>query len=148
MSVAQSAVTTAFPSVVRAPSIARGFAGDGFYVQAGAHVSSRQPVQMRPGDVCAHSFDLQHGVDVSGGHRVSVILWFADSVESCEKKVQPWHRASAEAGNPDAQYNWGKTLVDQKWTQRGQSFMEAAAVQGGCVSGIGALLQALPFWQR
>ena len=110
--------------------IARGFAGDGFYVQAGAHVSSRQPVQMRPGDVCAHSFDLQHGVDVSGGHRVSVILWFADSVESCEKKVQPWHRASAEAGNPDAQYNWGKTLVDQKWTQRGQSFMEAAAVQG------------------
>lgn len=37
----------------------RGFEGQGFYVQPGAHVTSRLPVVMAPGDVVAHSFDLQ-----------------------------------------------------------------------------------------
>ena len=37
----------------------RTFAGDGFYVQPGAHVNTRAPVALSPGDVIAHSFDLQ-----------------------------------------------------------------------------------------
>ena len=41
-----------------------GFEG-GFYVQPGAHVSSRLPVRLEAGEVIAHSFDLQHGVEVS-----------------------------------------------------------------------------------
>lgn len=40
-----------------------GFEG-GFYVQPGAHVSSRLPVRLEAGEVIAHSFDLQHGVEV------------------------------------------------------------------------------------
>ena len=56
-----------------------GFEGLGFYVQPGAHVNSRMPIVMAPGDVIAHSFDLQHGVEVSSGRRCSVIFWFVDS---------------------------------------------------------------------
>jgi len=40
-----------------------GFEG-GFYVQPGAHVSSRLPVRLEAGEVVAHSFDLQHGVEL------------------------------------------------------------------------------------
>ena len=41
-----------------------GYDGQGFYVQPGAHVSTRLPMSMRPGDLIAHGFDLQHGVEV------------------------------------------------------------------------------------
>ena len=37
----------------------RGFSGPGFYVQPGAHVDTRVPIALAPGDVIAHSFDLQ-----------------------------------------------------------------------------------------
>ena len=82
-----------------------GFEGQGFYVQMGAHRSSRMPIVMAPGDVMAHSFDLQHGVEVTGGKRCSVIFWFSDCASSCSTKQRPWYRAAAEAGEPDAQYN-------------------------------------------
>lgn len=82
-----------------------GFEGQGFYVQMGAHRSSRMPIVMAPGDVMAHSFDLQHGVEVTGGKRCSVIFWFTDCASSCSTKQRPWYRAAAEAGEPDAQYN-------------------------------------------
>lgn len=57
-------------SVCAAPntSSTKGFAG-GFYVQPGAHVSSRIPISLAAGDVVAHSFDLQHGVHVTAGRR-------------------------------------------------------------------------------
>jgi TPR repeat protein len=34
------------------------------------------------------------------------------------------------SGNPDSQYNWGKTLVERWEIKQGQAFMEAAAGQG------------------
>lgn len=52
-----------------------GFDGPGFYVQPDAHVSSRVPVALSAGDVIAHSFDLQHGVEVRAGRRCSVVFW-------------------------------------------------------------------------
>ena len=89
---------------------AKGFDGPGFYVQPGAHVSSRLPISLAPGDVIAHSFDLQHGVHVTGGRRCSVIFWFTDSASSCVDKSRPWYEAAAAAGDPDAQYNVGREL--------------------------------------
>jgi TPR repeat protein len=80
------------------------FQGPGFYVQPGAHVSSRIAVPLAPGDVLAHSFDLQHGVEVTSGRRCSVIMWFADSKAACRDKSRSWCRQAAETGNADAQY--------------------------------------------
>lgn len=74
--------------VSNSTSGAPGFGGPGFYVQPGAHVSSRLPIRLAAGDLIAHSFDLQHGVEVSSGRRCSVIFWFTDSAASC-KSVQP-----------------------------------------------------------
>ena len=80
------------------------FEGTGFYVQPSAHVSSRISVPLAPGDVVAHSFDLQHGVEVTAGRRCSVIMWFADSKAACRDKNRSWCVAAADAGNADAQY--------------------------------------------
>ena len=81
-----------------------GFEGLGFYVQPGAHVNSRISVPLAPGDVVAHSFDLQHGVEVTAGRRCSVIMWFTDSKATCLDKNRSWCEAAAEKGDADAQY--------------------------------------------
>ena len=90
-----------------------GFEGPGFYVQPDAHVSSRLPITMSSGDVIAHSFDLQHGVEVHSGRRCSVIFWFADSSASCASGAQPWYHAAASCGDADAQYNLSCHYVQQ-----------------------------------
>lgn len=82
----------------------RPFEGPGFYVQPGAHVATRIAVPLASGDVVAHSFDLQHGVEVTAGRRCSVIMWFADSNAACQDKSRSWCTYAAEAGNADAQY--------------------------------------------
>ena len=107
---------------------ARGFKG-GFYVQPGAHISSRMPIVMEPGDLVAHSFDLQHGVEVTRGRRCSVVLWFTDSAASCADKTRPWYAAPAAAGDACAQYNLAKdcTLDDPR---AALALMTRAAEQG------------------
>ena len=90
-----------------------GFEGPGFYIQPDAHVSSRLPITMSPGDVIAHSFDLQHGVEVHSGSRCSVIFWFADSAASCASGEQPWYHSAAAGGDADAQYNLACHHVQQ-----------------------------------
>ena len=47
--------------------------GGGFYVQPGCEPSCGYQ-SPRPGDVIAHSFDLQHGVEVASGRRCSVVF--------------------------------------------------------------------------
>ena len=89
------------------------YSGNGFYVQPGAHPSSRIALTAElqgAGDVIAHSFDLQHGVEVRSGRRCSVILWFTDSLTSCEDKSRPWYVAAAAKGDADALYNVGRAL--------------------------------------
>ena len=54
-----------------------------FYIQPDAHVSSRVPVALARGDVIAHSYDTQHGVEVPHGRRASVIMWFTEGSASC-----------------------------------------------------------------
>lgn len=119
---------------------ASGFGGPGFYVQEGAHVSSRRPVHLAPGDVAAHSYDLQHGVDVRAGQRCSVIFWFSDSAVSCASKARPWYEMSAAAGDPDAQYNLGCLLLTASTaagpadSARGLALLRDAAAQGHFVA--------------
>ncbi|EOD19398.1 hypothetical protein EMIHUDRAFT_117979 [Emiliania huxleyi CCMP1516] len=104
-----------------------GFEG-GFYVQPGAHVSSRLPVRLEAGEVIAHSFDLQHGVEVSSGTRCSLILWFADSAAACKDKSRPWYERAAANGkrsplqsSVDALYNLAKSrrVDDPRGSLRG-----------------------------
>ena len=106
-----------------------GFSGPGFYVQPDAHVSSRQAVTLTAGDVCAHSFDLQHGVEVSSGRRCSVVLWYVDSAASCANGQRPWYDAAAAAGDADAQYSLACHLLADD-AARARKLMRAAAVQG------------------
>ena len=119
---------------------ASGFNGPGFYVQEGAHVSSRRPVRLAPGDVAAHSYDLQHGVDVRAGQRCSVIFWFSDSAVSCASKARPWYERSAAEGDPDAQYNLGCLLLTASTaarpadSARGLALLRDAAAQGHFVA--------------
>lgn len=126
-----STVDTAVGTAPHA-AVASSYSGPGFYVQPGAHVSTRVPVPMAPGDVVAHSFDLQHGVEVHGGRRCSVIMWFTDSLASCaSKESRPWYHAAAEQGDADAQYNLGAQL-DRARTdpKRALALLRAAAGQG------------------
>ena len=111
------------------------FEGSGFYVQPSAHVASRIAVPLAPGDVIAHSFDLQHGVEVTAGMRCSVIMWFADSKDACCDKNRSWCVAAAEAGNADAQYvlagHLDKERLDTDEPQvQVLSLLRAAAQQG------------------
>jgi TPR repeat protein len=110
-----------------------GFDGPGFYVQPDAHVSSRLPIAMSSGDVIAHSFDLQHGVEVHAGRRCSVVFWFADSADSCASGRQPWYETAAARGDADAQYNLACQLLSTD-EARAQALMRASAVQGHFVA--------------
>jgi hypothetical protein len=107
---------------------ASGFNGPGFYVR------------LAPGDVAAHSYDLQHGVDVRAGQRCSVIFWFSDSAVSCASKARPWYERSAAEGDPDAQYNLGCLLLTASTaarpadSARGLALLRDAAAQGHFVA--------------
>jgi hypothetical protein len=85
-------------------------ASPAFYVQPGAHVSTRVPIPLGRGDLVAHSYDLQHGVEVSQGRRASVIMWFTDSMASCIGKTRPWYRGQDAA----AQFNRAKDLCERE----------------------------------
>ncbi|KAL1524206.1 hypothetical protein AB1Y20_019114 [Prymnesium parvum] len=111
----------------------RGYEGAGFYVQPGAHVSSRIPLAIAPGDVVAHSFDLQHGVQVARGRRLSVVFWFTDSLDSCKDKSRPWYRAAAALGDADGQYNLGKGIGHEN-PKEALNLLRAAAQQGHFVA--------------
>ena len=73
--------------------------------QAGEHVRTRSFVRSLRGggDVVFHSYDLNHGVQVTRGERFSAIFWVTDSAASCVGKVSPWYLRDAAAGNADAQ---------------------------------------------
>ncbi|CAE7938813.1 esiB, partial [Symbiodinium sp. KB8] len=64
-------------------------------------------VRLEPGDLLVHSFDLQHGVEVTQGSRYSLIFWLKDSPEAVATGTTPWYEKAAAAGEPDALYNLG-----------------------------------------
>ena len=125
---------TAAPPPPPPPSPPRG----SFYVQPGAHVSSRIPLHLAPGDVVAHSFDLQHGVQVAAGattRRTSVVFWFTPSLGACADKSRPWYEAAAAAGDADAMYNVGSALDRSRDDpRRALALLRAAAESGHFVA--------------
>eukprot|EP00746_Dinoflagellata_sp_MGD_P139265 gnl/MRDRNA2_/MRDRNA2_72747_c0_seq2.p1 gnl/MRDRNA2_/MRDRNA2_72747_c0~~gnl/MRDRNA2_/MRDRNA2_72747_c0_seq2.p1 ORF type:complete len:261 (-),score=49.81 gnl/MRDRNA2_/MRDRNA2_72747_c0_seq2:17-799(-) len=83
-------------------------------------------LQLRAGDAVLHRWDLQHGVQVNRGKRLSWILWLQDSapcVDQEELHRRPFLRKSAEEGNVIAMSILGsgasgRTLDGQQWLRR------------------------------
>ena len=67
--------------------VGKGFGGPGFYVQPGAHVSTRVPIALSPGDVIAHSFDLQHAGWQQSGPTASSYAWSRDPSASHQEAL-------------------------------------------------------------
>ena len=69
----------------------------GFYVQPGPHAASRLPIALAPGDLIAHSFDMQHGVEVPPAERQAA----APHLHPCSARLQPHTSTPAQPGcNP------------------------------------------------
>ena len=104
-----------------------------FYIQAGAHTSSRVPIDLAPGDLVAHSYDIQHGVQVAKGRRCSVILWFTDNQQACVDKSRPWYRAAAATGDVAAILNLAMDLRESQ-PETARALMMQAAGSGHFVA--------------
>jgi hypothetical protein len=115
----------------------------GLFVQGGPSRGCRRYVRFpRQGDVLVHQFDLMHGVEVGGGTRYAIALWFSDSPASRAAGRAPWVLAAAEAGNADAQFlmatfcaqgRFGTPLDEAAATE----WLERGAAQGHAVSQLG-----------
>lgn len=115
----------------------------GLFVQGGPSRGCRRYVRFpRQGDVLVHQFDLMHGVEVGGGTRYAIALWFSDSPASRAARRAPWVLAAAEAGNADAQFlmatfcaqgRFGTPLDEAAATE----WLERGAAQGHAVSQLG-----------
>ena len=75
----------------------------GLYLQRTARADSREYFSVGGRDLVFHQYDLNHGVEVHHGTRLSAVFWVSDTPESCRDDVSPWYRAPAEAGSMDAQ---------------------------------------------
>ena len=72
--------------------------------------SERFVPAISPGDAVAHQYDVEHGVAVREGGRLSWIVWLQDG--PCGSGAQArWHEADATRGNALAQYHLGQSLV-------------------------------------
>ncbi|CAK9079738.1 TBC domain-containing protein kinase-like protein [Durusdinium trenchii] len=83
----------------------------GLVVQAQPAEHSRRLVELDLGDLVLHSYDLLHSVDVQGGTRHSLIMWFSTSRAACHKAQTPWKRKYARLGEPNAQYQYARSLI-------------------------------------
>ena len=61
-------------------------------------------VELDEGDLLLHAFDMMHGVDVAGGQRSSLVLWFSEGRAACAGREAPWLLESAAAGDDVAQF--------------------------------------------
>ena len=115
----------------------------GLFVQGGPSRASRRFVRFAsPGDALIHQFDLMHGVEVRGGTRYAIAVWFSDSPASLAKGVAPWVRAMAERGNADAQFLMASFCAQGRFgTKRDEEaaadWLERGAAQGLAVSVLG-----------
>ena len=115
----------------------------GLFVQGGPSRASRRFVRFAsPGDALIHQFDLMHGVEVRGGTRYAIAVWFSDSPASLAKGVAPWVRATAEQGNADAQFLMASFCAQGRFgTKRDEEaaadWLERGAAQGHAVSVLG-----------
>ena len=75
----------------------------GLFLQRTARADSREFFATSGRDAAFHQYDLNHGVDVQNGTRLSAVFWITDTEMSCRKDLSPWYLAPAEAGSADAQ---------------------------------------------
>ena len=75
----------------------------GLYLQRTARADSRELFSEPGRDLVFHQYDLNHGVELHGGTRLSAVFWVSDTPENCRADASPWYRAPAEAGDVDAQ---------------------------------------------
>lgn len=115
----------------------------GLFVQGGASRASRRLVRFEhAGDVLVHQFDLMHGVDVHGGTRYAIALWFYDSPQSRVLGTAPWVRRAAESGNADAQFLQATFCAQGRFGNRRDDddaarWLERGAAQGHATSQLG-----------
>jgi len=97
---------TAFTTIILPLSPADNYTG-GFFVQPSAHIKSRSFINLDVGDVAVHDFTLNHGVDVQGGGRFSLIVWVSETPSACRGSSTPWHTDRALHGDLVAQHILG-----------------------------------------
>lgn len=65
--------------------------------------SSRLFFDVGPRDVLFHQYDLNHGVQLNKGKRISAIFWLSDSREACIAGSSDWYEPAAHRGSAFAQ---------------------------------------------
>ena len=81
----------------------------GYYAQPTPRSSSRRFARLGAGDAFCHSYDLRHGVEVRGGERYSLVLWFKPRRCVLDGST-PWYDRAARKGDADATYNLAALL--------------------------------------
>ncbi|CAE8678003.1 unnamed protein product, partial [Polarella glacialis] len=133
----------AFATVVIALSSAGEDYEGGLYVVTDP--SRPMTVALSAGDAIVHRWDLQHGVQVERGTRVSWILWVQDSapcVSQAELHQRSSFRAAAEAGHVVAMHilgtgESGRSEIGRSWLRRAAEagFVRAMAQLGAALQG-------------
>jgi len=86
------------------------------------------------GDALMHQFDVEHGVWVREGSRLSWILWVQDSPH-CQGPRRSWHSEAASRGDPIAQFHMSELYAGgrggvSKNESAAAALLQKAALQG------------------
>ena len=113
-------------------------ASGGFYVQGGAHASSRRFVTMGQGDCLLHGHDVAHGVDMREGERWSLVLWFSTDEDACDTSAAPWLEAGAEGGDAVCAYSLAALIEGGHGAYEERPFEEAVSLYEQAAGTFGA----------
>ncbi|CAK0829314.1 unnamed protein product [Prorocentrum cordatum] len=107
----------------------------GLYVQPGAHVDTRQFLDMRTaGTFAVHGWDLAHGVEVRGDEeRFSLILFLKPAADVASGGTS-WYKPLADAGNVQASYRYGMDLEAAHDVAQAKVYYRRAADGGSWTS--------------
>merc|ERR1712216_1096873 len=87
-----------------------------FVMDAQGRKESARLVPLESGDLAVHSYNLQHGVDVVEGERLSLIMWF-DLDPRCPGPQRSWYEEHARSGDAVAANHLAQVL-SHPWDQR------------------------------
>eukprot|EP01062_Namystynia_karyoxenos_P058912 TRINITY_DN50369_c0_g1_i1.p1 TRINITY_DN50369_c0_g1~~TRINITY_DN50369_c0_g1_i1.p1 ORF type:complete len:417 (+),score=142.56 TRINITY_DN50369_c0_g1_i1:55-1251(+) len=102
----------------------------GLFAQCGPRAEQREFAVMADGDAVLHGSDLEHGVAVSSGSRLSIIAWFRDSPESVQQQASPWYATRAHGGDADAQLMLGLQRAEDGDPAAAEQWLRTAAAAG------------------
>ena len=107
---AQRQVETESPSLSSLSAAREANFSGGLYIRAEPGTERWVPEQQL-GDAIAHQFDVEHGVTVESGERLSWIVWLQDSAQCGVGAQTRWHEAAARRGDALAQYHLGSAMA-------------------------------------